>query len=82
MTFWDLMETERCDECKGKVIKIDDETYYCPNCHTTLSLCGNYGACEGIAHNWPYNLEGGTLIETANLINGWCDLCGSGWELA
>ena len=81
-SFWQLMEDKTCPECGNAVIRVDEECYYCPHCKASLSLCGNYGKCEGIAYNYPMDLQDGQLVEAAKDGNGWCDTCGDGWEWA
>lgn len=83
-SFWQLIEDEKCGECGNAVIKVDDEHYYCPRCKSVLSLCGNWGKCEGIAYNWPVELQDGQLVDTNPKHDGcgWCDSCGSQWEWA
>lgn len=81
MTFWKLQDLRHCENCNTLVIKIDDETFYCPSCKDELTLCGRDGTCEGIAHNGPFEWEGGRLIANKNG-DGCCETCGSGWEWA
>lgn len=85
-TFWELMEDYICDECGGGLLETEDEgTFYCKNCQIALTLCGTYGTCDGIAHDYPYHYIAGILVETHmhhGVGGGWCNSCRTEWEWA